>query len=155
MEVKEDRQSSLGSEEDERPARWVEPVRLPDLFLSSSLRYRWGAESQQLYFWLRGHVCRGEPSAPAEALAWHRRGFLATYATGDRLRAEAVPVSKNTLTNLIEELRSERVCIPMSGRRGYVFLLGEWLCRPSLLDEVGAHLYFEAFYLEARLSQDE
>jgi hypothetical protein len=132
----------------------IEPIALPAAFLASRLRYRLSAASQQLYFWLRGQVCRGEPGSPPAALAWYRRGFLATYATGEHLRAAAVPVSKNTLTKLIEELRAEQVCIPKIGRRGYVFLLGEWFRRPSQIEGVTLSLYFEAFYLEVKLMHE-
>lgn len=113
------------------------------------LFYDWGADSQKLYAWLRRNVCRGEAAAPAEARAWHARGYLAAYATADQLMAEAVPVSKNTMTKLISELRQLEVCVPRNVGRGYVFLLGEWLLRCS--QETGARLAFESFYLDAML----
>jgi len=113
------------------------------------LFYDWGADSQKLYAWLRRNVCRGEAAAPPEARAWHARGYLAAYATADQLMAEAVPVSKNTMTKLIGELRQLEVCVPRNVGRGYVFLLGEWLLRRS--QETGAQLAFESFYLDAML----
>jgi hypothetical protein len=109
----------------------------------------WGAEAQKLYFWLRRHVCRGEAGAPAEALAWRARGFLCVYATAETLMARAAPVSKNTLTKLVAELREIDAARTPSVGRGYLFLLGEWLRRPS--PTLGRELYFEAFYLDARL----
>jgi hypothetical protein len=116
------------------------------------LYYEWGADAQKLYYWLRRHVCRGEAGAPAEALAWHARGYLSVYATAETLMARAAPVSKNTLTKLVAELREIDAARTASVGRGYLFLLGEWLRRPSpLLDR---ELYFEAFYLDARLLAD-
>jgi hypothetical protein len=115
------------------------------------LFYRWGADSQKLYYWLRRHVCRGEAGAVPEALSWHGRGYLCTYATADMLMEQAVPVSKNTLTKLVAELRTIGVVQTRTMGRGYIFLLGEWLHRPGQ-DDLPFDLYFEAFYLEARLA---
>ena len=113
------------------------------------LFYTWSAEAQKLYAWLRRNVCRGESTAPTEARAWHARGFLAAYATADQLMAQAVPVSKNTMTKLIGELRQIDVCVPRNVGRGYVFLMGEWLLRRS--QETGLPMAFESFYLDAHL----
>jgi hypothetical protein len=113
------------------------------------LFYTWSADAQKLYAWLRAHAYRGEHDAPPEARAWHAKGFLATYATAEQLMEKAAPVSKNTMTKLIGELRHLKVCQPRNVGRGYVFLLGEWLLRHS--DETGSPLAFEAFYLDAML----
>jgi hypothetical protein len=114
------------------------------------LFYTWGADSLKLYVWLRRHVCRGEAGAASEALAWHRQGYLCVFTTADELMARAVPVSKNTLTKLVAELRRLGVARTRTLPRGTVFLLGEWLRRPSA--EIGRDLSFEAFYLEALLT---
>jgi hypothetical protein len=128
-------------------------VRADDLLdrrlVDHPLFYTWGADSQKLYYWLRRHVCRGEPGAAPEALTWHRQGFLTVYATAELLMARAAPVSKNTLTKLVGELRALGVVQTRSLGRGYLFLLGEWLRRPSQAD--GRALYFECFYLDALL----
>lgn len=113
------------------------------------LAYGWSAESQKLYFWLRRHVGRGEPGSSPEALAWHRRGYLCLAAPAELLMARAVPVSKNTLSKLVAELRAiDAVRTPRLGR-GYLFLLGEWLRRRS--PQLDRDLYFETFYLDQRL----
>jgi hypothetical protein len=113
------------------------------------LFYQWGADSQKLYYWLRRHVCRGEAGSSREALAWHARGYLCVYATAAVLMAQAVPVSKNTLTRLVVELRGIGAAETRSQGRGLVFLLGEWRRLPSTTD--GRELYFETFYLDGLL----
>ena len=113
------------------------------------LFYQWGAESQKLYYWLRRHVCRGQAGAPPEALAWHARGYLCTYATAAVLMAEATPVSKNTLTKLVAELRARGIVQTRSLGRGTIFLLGEWLEGRSRGD--GRALTYEIFYLDGLL----
>jgi len=115
------------------------------------LFYRWGADSQKLYYWLRRHACQGEAGAPAEALVWYRQGYLATYATADRLMTQAVPVSKNTLTKLIDELRQLGIVQTRAHGRGYVFLLGEWLT--GLGPVAGRPLTYAAFYLDGLLAE--
>ncbi len=124
----------------------IDPAaRYPD----DRLFYTWSADAQKLYAWLRRKACRGEGDAPPEARLWHARGFIATYATAEQLMAQAIPISKNTLTKLIAELRQLNVCHPRNVGRGYVFLLGEWHLRQS--EETGCTLAFEAFYLDAML----
>ncbi|MCC6627038.1 MAG: hypothetical protein IT340_06505 [Chloroflexi bacterium] len=117
--------------------------------IDGPLFYRWSADSQKLYYWLRRHVCRGEADAPAEALAWHTQGYLPVYATAEVLMARATPVSKNTLTKLVDDLRALDVVRTPRQARGYLFLLGEWLRRPS--PQLGRPLYFETFYLDQHL----
>lgn len=113
------------------------------------LFYQWGADSQKLYYWLRRHVCRGQAEASPEALAWHAQGYLCTYATAAVLMAEATPVSKNTLTKLVAELRTRGVVQTRSLGRGTIFLLGEWRAERSRGD--GRALTYEIFYLDGLL----
>jgi hypothetical protein len=113
------------------------------------LFYGWSADSQKLYYWLRRQVCRGEAGASAEALAWHARGYLCVATTGGVLMQQAAPVSKNTLTKLMAELRRTGVAHTHTTGRGLVFLLGEWWLQPSRWD--GRPLYAESFYLDALL----
>jgi hypothetical protein len=122
---------------------------LDQRLIDSPLFYRWGADSQKLYFWLRRQVCRGQTGAPAEALAWHAQGYLPVFITAEVLMARAAPVSKNTLTKLVDELRALDIVWTPRQTRGYLFVLGEWVRRPSPM--LGRSLYFEAFYLDQHL----
>ena len=133
--------------------------------LTHPLLYAWSAEGQKLYAWLRLRVeqelasgaCPADAPAGADIAAivagWRQRGYLVTYATADQIAAEVLKVSRNSVTKLIQELRTLGVCAPRRVRRGgHLFLLGEWEVRRGR--EVDADLYWRCFYLDGLLLAD-
>ncbi len=126
---------------------WDVPARLRE----HPLLYDWSADGQKLYGWLRRRVCRGEADCPREAREYHAQGFLTAYATADLLMAQALPVSRNTITKLIADMRQRRVLATRNVGHGHVFLLGEWEERPSRLAD-DQPLYWEVFYLDGLLA---
>ena len=125
---------------------WDCPARLRE----HPLLYDWSADGQKLYGWLRRQVCRGESGSPREAREYHAQGFLTAYATADLLIAQALPVSRNTITKLVADMRQRRVLATRNVGHGHVFLLGEWEERPSRQDD--QPLYWEVFYLDGLLA---
>ena len=93
----------------------------------------------------------GEADSPREAREYHAQGFLTAYATADLLMAQALPVSRNTITKLVADMRERRVLATRNVGHGHVFLLGEWEERPSRL-AAAQPLYWEVFYLDGLLA---
>ena len=123
---------------------------LPPHLREHPLLYDWSADGQKLYGWLRRRVCRGEAGCPSEAREYHSQGFLTAYATADLLMRQALPVSRNTITKLIADMRQRQVLATRNVGRGHVFLLGEWEERASRLTP---HLlHWEVFYLDGLLA---
>ena len=126
---------------------WDFPARLQE----HPLLYDWSADGQKLYGWLRRRVCRRRGRLPREAREYHAHGFLTAYATADLLMAQALPVSRNTITKLIADMRQRRVLATRNVGHGHVFLLGEWEERPSRLTDAQSP-YWEVFYLDGLLA---
>ena len=109
----------------------------------------WSGEAQKLYLWLRATVARSVSVLSPDAQAWHAQGYLVVTASSDVLRAQALPVSRNTLGKVVRELETIGACGVRSNHRGYIFLLGEWEERPSRA--TGRPVYVEGFYADRLL----
>ncbi len=103
-------------------------------------------EAFKLYIWLRTQLEEGAPESVREAQHLRAQGYLAVAASSERIRAEALNVSRSTLVRVVQELRAAGLCAVQPYRRGYIFLLGEWVVRPS--PRTGQPVYLRGYYAD-------
>lgn len=113
----------------------------------SGPRYReLSGEAFKLYVWLRTQLEEGAPENVQEAQRLRAQGYLAVAASSERIRAEALNVSRSTLVRVVQELRASGLCAVQPYRRGYIFLLGEWIVRRS--PRTGQPVYLHGYYAD-------
>jgi|GEM_PF-2491676 hypothetical protein len=100
----------------------------------------------KLYLWLRSRVACPEPDSAPEAARLRAQGYLAVAASSEQIRAAVLEVSRSTLGRLVRELQAAGLCAVQPYRRGYLFLLGEWIVRPSRL--TGRPVYLHGYYAD-------
>lgn len=113
----------------------------------SGPRYReLSGEAFKLYVWLRAQLEEGTPERAQEAQRLRAQGYLVVAASSERIRAEVLNVSRSTLVRVVQELRAAGRCVVQPYRRGYIFVLGEWLIRPS--PRTGQPVYLYGYYAD-------
>jgi biotin operon repressor len=113
----------------------------------SGPRYReLSGEAFKLYVWLRAQLEEDAPERAQEAQRLRAQGYLAIAASSERIRAEVLHVSRSTLVRVVQELRAAGLCAVQPYRRGYIFVLGEWLVRAS--PHTGQPVYLHGYYAD-------